>query len=55
MFSRTVSSLQNKAREQKYKERLHVMESQTMTMLVFTGAGVMILIVFAMLTMFSSL
>ena len=32
MFSRTVSSLQNKARETKYKERLGHMESQTMVM-----------------------
>ena len=51
MFSRTVSSLQNKARAQKYKERLNKMESQTMTMLVFTGAGVMVLLVFAFLQM----
>jgi len=55
MFSRTVSSLQNKARETKYKERLHHMESQTMIMLVATGAGVMIIIVFAMLFMFQTL
>ena len=55
MFSRTVSSLQNKARSQKYQERLHKMESQTMTMLVFTGAGVMVLILFAMMIMFQSL
>ena len=55
MFSRTVSNLQNKARETKYKERLGYMESQTMTMLVATGAGVMILIIFAMLHMFTSL
>ena len=55
MFSKTVSSLQNKARETKYKERLDHMESQTMTMLVATGAGVMILIVFAMLHMFTNL
>ena len=30
MFSRTVSNLQNKARETKYKERLNHMEGQTM-------------------------
>lgn len=52
MFSRTVSSLQNKAREQKYKERLNHMEGQTMIMLVITGAGVMLLILVSMLTMF---
>ncbi len=55
MFSRTVSSLQNKARETKYKERLHHMESQTMIMLVATGAGVMIIIVMAMLFMFQTI
>ena len=55
MFSRTVSNLQNKARETKYKERLHHMESQTMIMLVATGGGVMILILFAMLYMFSNI
>ena len=32
MFSRTISSLQNKAREQKYKERLEKMEKKTMIM-----------------------
>lgn len=55
MFSRTVSSLQNKAREQKYKERLHKMESQTMIMLVATGAGVMIIILMAMIFTFQTL
>ena len=55
IFSRTVSSLQNKARETKYKERLHHMESQTMIMLVATGAGVMIIIVMAMLFMFQTI
>lgn len=53
MFSRTVSSLQNKARETKYKERLGYMESQTMVMLVVTGVGVMLLILIAMMMMFS--
>lgn len=52
MFSRTVSNLQNKARETKYKERLNFMESQTMIMLVVTGVGVMLLILIAMLMMF---
>ena len=55
MFSRTVSNLQAKARDQKYKERINYMESQTMTMLVATGAGLMVLILFAMIYMFSSL
>jgi hypothetical protein len=53
MFSKTVSSLQNKARETKYKERLGFMESQTMVMLVVTGVGVMLIILIAMLSMFS--
>ena len=52
MFSRTVSSLQNKARETKYKERLNYMESQTMIMLVVTGVGTMIIILISMMMMF---
>lgn len=51
MFSRTVSSLQNKARETKYKERLNHMEGQTMYMLVATGGGVMVLILVSMMFM----
>ena len=54
MFSRSVSSLQNKARDVKYKERLGKMESQTMTMLIFTGAMVMILLLISMMGMFSA-
>ena len=53
MFSRTVSNLQNKARETKYKERLAYMENQTMVMLVVTGMGVMLIILISMLMMFS--
>ena len=52
MFSRTVSTLQNKARETKYKERLAYMESQTMIMLVVTGVGVMLIILISMMMMF---
>ena len=52
MFSRTVSALQNKARETKYKERLNHMESQTMIMLVVTGVGVMLVILISMMMMF---
>ena len=55
MFSRTVSNLQAKARDQKYKERLNYMESQTMIMLVATGGGVMVLILIAMIYMCSSI
>ncbi len=54
MFSRSVSSLQNKAREVKYKERLDKMESMTMTMLICTGIGVMLILLIAMMGMFSS-
>lgn len=51
MFSKTVSNLQAKARETKYKERLGHMESQTMIMLVVTGVGVMVVILTSMFTM----
>ena len=54
MFSRSVSSLQNKAREVKYKERLSKMEGKTMTMLICTGIGVMIILLIAMLNMFAT-
>lgn len=43
-FSKTVSSLQNKARDIKYQERLEHIEKQTMIMLVATGGGVMALL-----------
>ncbi len=49
MFSRTVSALQNKARETKYKERLEKMENQTMIMLFTTGGGIMGLMLLAMM------
>lgn len=52
MFSRSVSSLQNKAREVRYKERLQKMENKTMIMLGAVGGGVMILLLFAMLQQF---
>jgi len=55
VFSRTISSLQNKSRETKYKERLDKMEKKTMSMLVATGAGVMVLILFSILQMFGNL
>ena len=50
-FSRTISNLQQKARETRYKERLEKMESKTMSMLVSTGLGVMVLLVVAVLMM----
>ena len=52
VFSRTISSLQAKSRDTKYQERLDKMEKKTMTMLVATGAGVMAIILFALLQMF---
>ena len=51
MFSRNVSSLQNKAREQKYKNRLDTMENKTMAMLFCTGGGILVLLLFAMMAM----
>ena len=54
VFSRTISNLQNKSRETKYKERLEKMEKKTMTMLTSTGAGVMIILVLAIFQMFVS-
>lgn len=38
-FSKSVSNLQAKAREQKYKARLGKMESKTMTMMLVTGGA----------------
>ena len=52
-FSRTVSALQQKAREARYKSRLDKMESKTMRMLVCTGVGVMLLLVLSILQTFS--
>ena len=54
-FSRTISNLQAKSRDTKYKERLDKMEKKTMTMLVSTGAGVMAIILFSLLQMFGSM
>ena len=51
MFSRTVSNLQNKAREQKYTERLESMEKRTMVMLFTTGGGIMLLMLLSRMMM----
>lgn len=51
MFSRTISTLQNKSREQKYKERLDKMEGKTMVMLFVTGGGILVILLFAMMSM----
>lgn len=49
IFSKTVSTLQNKAREQKYQARLEKMENQTMIMLGSTGGGIMLLMLLSMM------
>jgi hypothetical protein len=53
IFSRTISNLQAKSRDIKYKERLEAMEKKTMTMLVSTGVGVMIILVLSILQTFT--
>ena len=53
-FSKTISNLQQKARETKYKNRLDKMESKTMSMLITTGVGVMVLLVISVLILMSA-
>ena len=50
-FSKTVSALQLKAREQKYKARLGTMENQTMKMLMCTGGAALIIMLIASFSM----
>jgi len=50
-FSKTVSALQLKAREQKYKARLNTMENQTMKMLICTGGSALIIMLIASFSM----
>lgn len=52
MFSRSVSNLQNKAREVKYKNRLSNMEKRTMLMLVVTGGGTMLILLLSTMMLF---
>lgn len=54
VFSKSVSSLQNKARELKYKNRLSNMEKRTMIMLVVTGGGTMMILLLSMLMLFGA-
>lgn len=54
VFSRTISNLQSKSRDIKYKERLDKMEKKTMSMLVSTGAGVMVILLLSILQMFTA-
>ena len=51
MFSKNVSVLQNKMREDKYKNRLETMEHKTMMMLFTTGGGILLLLMVSMLRM----
>lgn len=46
-FSKSISNLQQKARETRYKNRLEKMESKTMSMLITTGFGLMVLLILA--------
>ncbi len=55
VFSRTISNLQAKSRDTKYKERLDKMEKKTMTMLVATGAGVMVILLLSVLQTFGGM
>ena len=54
VFSKSVSSLQNKAREQKYQKRLDKMEKKTLSMLMVTGGGTMLVLFIAMVMMMMS-
>ena len=54
VFSKSVSSLQNKAREQKYQKRLDKMEKKTLSMLMVTGGGTMLVLFIAMIMMMMS-
>ena len=51
MFARTVSNLQNKSREQKYRDRLDKMEKRTMFMLGTTIAGMLGILMLTMMMM----
>ena len=53
-FSKTISNLQQKARDQRYKDRLDKMESKTMSMLISTGVGVMVLLVIFIMNMMNT-
>ena len=52
-FSKSVSSLQAKAREEKYKARLEKMEKETMKMLVCTGGCCLVLLLISIFSMMS--
>ena len=50
-FSKSVSSLQEKSRQQKYKNRLDKMENMTMIMMLVTGGSGLLLMMVAMIMM----
>lgn len=50
-FSKTISNLQQKARETRYRNRLDKMENKTTQMLVCTGAGAMVFMLLAVIRM----
>jgi hypothetical protein len=52
-FSKSVSSLQAKAREIKYKGRLDAMERRTMVMMVVTGGGSLLLLLISIFMLIS--
>lgn len=51
-FSKSVSSLQNKAREIKYRNRLANMEKRTMMMLIITGGGTLVILLLSTIMLF---
>lgn len=55
MFSKSVSSLQNKSRSTRYKERLDAMENKSMIMMTIVGLGVMAVLMFAMMSNFGAM
>lgn len=54
MFSKNVSSLQNKARQDSYRARLEKFEGKTKTMLIATGVLTLILLAISMIFMLTS-
>jgi len=54
-FAKSVSALQVKAREDKYKARLNNMERRTMIMMVVTGGGSLVLLLISVFMMMVSM
>lgn len=53
-FSKSVSNLQAKARDQKYQARLNTMSNKTMIMMVVTGGGSLILLLISIFMLMGS-